>query len=54
MTSDDPKKIVKKIKEKYKNENIEDRSSRWVLGTIKYQYDFGSIIATGALDEKRA
>ena len=43
--SDDPKKIVEKIKEKYKNENVEDRTSRWVLGTIKYQYDFGSIIA---------
>ena len=52
--SDDHKKIVKKIKEKYKNESIEDRTSRWVLGTIKYQYDFGYIIGSGALNEERA
>ena len=47
-------RIVKKIKEKYKNENVEDRTSRWVLGTIKYQYDFGYIIGSGALNEERA
>ena len=35
MMNDDPKKIVEKIKEKYKNETVEDRTSRWVLGTIK-------------------
>ena len=49
-----PEKIVKKHQEKYQNEKVEDRTSRWVLGTIKYQYDFGSIIATGALNEERA
>ena len=49
-----PEEIVKKHQEKYQNENVEDRTSRWVLGTIKYQYDFGYIIATGALNEERA
>jgi len=47
-------KIVKKIKEKYKNESPEDRVSRWVLGTIKWHYDFAYIIGSGALDESRA
>ena len=37
--SEEPKKIVEKIKKKYKNESPENRTSRWVLGTIKYQYD---------------
>ena len=47
-------KIVKKFKEKYKNEDPEDRVSRWVLGTIKWHYDFAYIIGSGALDESRA
>ena len=42
-------KIVKKMKEKYKNEKPEDRVSRWVLGTIKWHYDFAYIIGSGAL-----
>ena len=42
-------KIVKKFKEKYKNEDPEDRVSRWVLGTIKWHYDFVYIIGSGAL-----
>ena len=46
--------IIKKIKEKYKNESPEDRVSRWVLGTIKWHYDFTYIIGSGALDESRA
>ena len=46
-------KIVKKMKEKYKNEKPEDRVSRWVLGTIKWHYDFVYIIGSGALDENR-
>mgnify|MGYP003309830222 CR=1 FL=1 len=53
MTSS-PEEIVKKHQEKYQNENVEDRTSRWVLGTIKYQYDFGYIIGSGALNEERA
>jgi len=52
--SEDPKKIVERIKIKYKNESPENRTSRWVLGTIKYQYDFGYIIGSGALNEERA
>ena len=32
-----PEEIVKKHQEKYQNEKVEDRTSRWVLGTIKYQ-----------------
>tara|TARA_B100001173_G_scaffold291988_1_gene283811 strand:+ start:865 stop:1764 length:900 start_codon:yes stop_codon:yes gene_type:complete len=47
-------KIVKKMKEKYKYEKPEDRVSRWVLGTIKWHYDFAYIIGSGALDESRA
>ena len=47
-------KIVKKMKEKYKNEKPEDRVSRWVLGSIKWHYDFAYIIGSGALDESRA
>ncbi len=42
-------KAVKKMKEKYKNEKPEDRVSRWVLGTIKWHYDFAYIIGSGAL-----
>ena len=47
-------KAVKKMKEKYKNEKPEDRVSRWVLGTIKWHYDFVYIIGSGALNESRA
>tara|TARA_B110000196_G_C21002197_1_gene593510 strand:- start:42 stop:941 length:900 start_codon:yes stop_codon:yes gene_type:complete len=43
--------IIKKTKEKYKNESPEDRVSRWVLGTIKWHYDFAYIIGSGALFE---
>ena len=46
-------KVVKKMKEKYKNEKPEDRVSRWVLGTIKWHYDFAYIIGSGSLDESR-
>lgn len=42
-------KAVKKMKEKYKNEKPEDRVSRWILGTIKWHYDFAYIIGSGAL-----
>ena len=42
-------KIVKKMNEKYKNEKPEDRVSRWILGTIKWHYDFAYIIGSGAL-----
>ena len=42
-------KIIKKFKEKYKDEKPEDRVSRWVLGTIKFHYNFGYIIGSGAL-----
>ena len=42
-------KIVKRIKEKYKDEKPEDRVSRWVLGTIKFHYNFVYIIGSGAL-----
>ena len=43
-------KIIKKFKEKYKDEKPEDRVSRWVLGTIKFHYNFAYIIGSGALD----
>ena len=46
--------VIKDHKERYRNENSEDRVSRWVLGTIKWQYDFGYIIGSGGLDENRA
>ena len=29
-----------------------DRVSRWVLGTVKWTYDFGYIISSGALSDK--
>ena len=29
-----------------------DRVSRWVLGTVKWSYDYGYIIASGALSDK--
>ena len=29
-----------------------DRVSRWVLGTVKWTYDFGYIIGSGALSDK--
>ena len=37
--NEENQKIVKKIKEKYKDEKPEDRVSRWVLGTIKFHYN---------------
>ena len=48
------KNITEHFKEKYKKENLEDRTSRWVLGTIKYQYDIAYIIASGALNEENS
>ena len=39
-----PEEIIKKHQEKYQDEKVEDRTSRWVLGTIKYQYDFGNAV----------
>jgi hypothetical protein len=48
------KNITEHFKEKYKDENLEDRTSRWVLGTIKFQYDVAYIIASGALNEENS
>lgn len=48
------KNITEHFKEKYKNESLEDRTSRWVLGTIKFQYDVAYIIASGALNEENS
>ena len=48
------KNITEHFKEKYKDENLEDRTSRWVLGTIKFQYDIAYIIASGALNEENS
>ena len=47
--NEENQKIVKKIKEKYKDEKPEDRVSRWVLGTIKFHYNLVYIIGSGAL-----
>ena len=48
------KNITEHFKKKYKDENFEDRTSRWVLGTIKFQYDVAYIIASGALNEENS
>ena len=48
------KNITEHFKEKYKDETLEDRTSRWVLGTIKFQYDVAYIIASGALNEENS
>ena len=48
------KNITEHFKEKYKDETLEDRTSRWVLGTIKFQYDDAYIIASGALNEENS
>ena len=48
------KNITEHFKEKYKDETLEDRTSRWVLGTIKFQYDVANIIASGALNEENS
>ena len=48
------KNITEHFKEKYKDETLEDRTSRWVLGTIKFQYDIAYIIASGALNEENS
>ena len=47
---DQSKEITENFKEKYKDESLEDRTSRWVLGTIKFQYDIAYILGSGALD----
>jgi hypothetical protein len=51
---DQSKEITENFKEKYKDESLEDRTSRWVLGTIKFQYDVAYIIASGALNEENS
>ena len=51
---DQSKEITENFKEKYKDESLEDRTSRWVLGTIKFQYDIAYIIASGALNEENS
>ena len=51
--SEDVENIVERIK-KYKNESPENRISRWVLGTIKFQYDAAYIFASGALQEDKS
>ena len=51
---DQSKEITENFKEKYKDETLEDRTSRWVLGTIKFQYDVAYIIASGALNEENS
>ena len=48
------KNITEHFKDKYKDESLEDRTSRWVLGTIKFQYDVAYIIASGALNEENS
>jgi hypothetical protein len=48
------KNITEHFKEKYKDESLEDRTSRWVLGTIKFQYDVAYIITSGALNEENS
>ena len=48
------KNITEHFKKKYKDETLEDRTSRWVLGTIKFQYDIAYIIASGALNEENS
>ena len=48
------KNITEHFKEKYKDETLEDRTSRWILGTIKFQYDVAYIIASGALNEENS
>jgi len=48
------KNITEHFKEKYKDESLEGRTSRWVLGTIKFQYDIAYIIASGALNEENS
>ena len=48
------KNITEHFKDKYKDETLEDRTSRWVLGTIKFQYDVAYIIASGALNEENS
>ena len=52
--SEDVENIVERIKKKYKNESPENRISRWVLGTIKFQYDAAYIFASGALQEDKS
>ena len=52
--SEDPKKIVERIKKKYKNESPENRISRWVLGTIKFQHDAAYILGSGAFQEDKS
>ena len=41
-------------KKKYKNESPENRISRWVLGTIKFQHDAAYIFGSGALQEDKS
>ena len=52
--SEDPKNIVERIKKKYKNESPENRISRWVLGTIKFQHDAAYILGSGAHHEDKS
>ena len=54
--SEDIENIVERIKKKSnsKNESPENRISRWVLGTIKFQYDAAYIFASGALQEDKS
>ena len=47
------KEIIKKHLEKYKDETPMDRTSRWVLGTIKWHYDMVYIVGSGAIDEEK-
>jgi hypothetical protein len=45
--------LLRKHKEKYKDESSMDRTSRWVLGTIKWHYDMVYILGSGAIDGEK-
>ena len=45
--------ILRKHKKKYKDESPMDRTSRWVLGTIKWHYDMVYILGSGAIDGEK-
>ena len=53
--SEDVENIVERIKKKIqKRKSRKNRISRWVLGTIKFQYDAAYIFASGALQEDKS
>ena len=52
MDKENKEKITKHL-EKYKDETPMDRTSRWVLGTIKWHYDMVYIVGSGAIDGEK-